>query len=592
MRKLEENLEKNELLSDEFKTLARKSFQEMFDMLGREGFKKWVRLQTISKDVKTLIYEWADSEEMDNDRKSGDYDPPKNKIRISNGITSPKEILGVSKHEDFHFFTRNGDLMFLSTYLNEGATEYLKHLTEGADEEYGYKENVEVITFLREFMGDSIIQTYLEGKKKYFLNDLHDILKEEIKIEDEREEEIYDFFDCLNERHAYLRGWEELYEEEEVDHTAQKINDFFRKIILCKFRQMAKNRMFNRNGHFDEELAKEMISKKLKNVRFVGEEYDWMEKSEIASYVLEEMMGKIILDIEKNYNPKSYTMLRCEFEKSFQKRAGEDRYSINEVFLNSFEGKTQMSMIEFSDYITKLASEFNIPQDKLKELCEEYAFKCFKDQTKVEQVYDLIVGNIPGNAAVFNLLSKQATSTEPQFRKIGDSEYVEQKDGQFLYLKIDDDGTMHEETDLSKVKDIFVIGDNLQSIRLINREDDYKDLGILDEQKFQQVEMVHQMTEQIIYQENVDLENVVKDMNVLIEDSQFLSKLTETALHKRTKLQVMDLINVLTKEELKQVADDIYDEAVLDSGIRGVEHKQELEEYYERLWDYEHKEER
>lgn len=594
MKKWEENLEKNEHLSDEFKKLAKQSFQEMFDMLGREGFKKWVRLQTISKDVKSLIYEWADKEEMLEKWRSGDYNKFENKIRISEDITSPKEILGVSKHEDFHFFTRHGDLQDLSTYLNEGVTEYLKHLTEDANEEYSYEENVEVVTFLREFMGDSIIQTYLEGKRKYFLNDLHDILKEEIETENEREEEIYDFFDCLDERHRYLYDKEEFYEED----TEEKINNFFRKIILCKFKQMAKDRMFNRNGSFDEELVKEAIDEKLRNVRFVGQEYDWMGKSEIANYVLEEMTGKIILVAEKNYNPKAAIGLFCEFEKYFQERGGKERYSNDEVFSNVFEGKKQMSIIEFSDFISKLASEFNIPQDELRELCKKHAFQCFGDNfryfdpsQKVEKVYDLIADNIPRNGAVFNLLSKEATSTEPQFRKIGDSEYVEQRDEQFVYLKINDDGTIYEETDLSKVKDIFTVHDTLESVRLVNREDDYRGLGILNEQKFQQVEMVHQMTNQILYQENVDLENVIKNMNVLIEDSQFLSQLTQTALQKRTRLQVMDLINVLTKEELEQVSNEIYDKAVLDSGIKDIEQEQELKEFYKRLYEYKNNEE-
>ena len=95
------------------------------------------------------------------------------------------------------------------------------------------------------------------------------------------------------------------------------------------------------------------------------------------------------------------------------------------------------------------------------------------------------------------------------------------------------------------------------------------------------------MTNQILYQENVDLEDVVKNINVLIEDSQFLSQLTETALQKRTRLQVMDLINVLTKEELKQVSNEIYDELILNSGIKDIEQEQELNEYYKRLYEYE-----
>lgn len=484
MGKFEENLEKNNQISDEFKKIAKQSFKEILDMLGREGFKKWIKMQTISRDVKSLIYKWADGnelEELESRGRSGDYNQFENKIRISKKITSPKEILGVSKHEDFHFFTRHGELRLISTYLDEGVTEYLKHLTEDADEHYTYKENVEVITFLREFMGDSIIQTYLEGKRKYFLNDLHNILGEELKSEDEREEEMNYFFDALEDRHDYL--YEKSYEYDEFENT-EKINNFFRKIILYKFRQMAKDRMFNRDGCVDEELAKEIISQKLKNARFVGIEYTGMNQSEIASYVLDEMTDKILLEVEQNYNPKSKAKLYYEFEKSFQERVGEDRYPIDEVFSEVFKEKTQMSIIEFSDCISKLGSEFNLPLNKLEELCQKYAFECFENPKNVQDVYALISSNIPRNNAVFDLLAKEITSTEPKFRKIGDSEYVEQRDDKFVYLKIDDDGTVHEETNLSKVKDIFVIHGSLESIRLVNREDDYRELGILDENVF------------------------------------------------------------------------------------------------------------
>ena len=111
----------------------------MFDMLGREGFKKWVKMQTILEDVKSLVYEWADKEEMLETGRNGSYNRFENKIRIRRDGTSPKTILGVSKHECFHFFTRRGEL--LSLYLSEGATGYLKHLTEDEKESYSYKEN-------------------------------------------------------------------------------------------------------------------------------------------------------------------------------------------------------------------------------------------------------------------------------------------------------------------------------------------------------------------------------------------------------------------------------------------------------------------
>lgn len=64
MKKFEENLENNSQISDEFKEIARQAFSELLEMLGQEGFEKWLKIQSITKDVKTLLYEWADSEEM------------------------------------------------------------------------------------------------------------------------------------------------------------------------------------------------------------------------------------------------------------------------------------------------------------------------------------------------------------------------------------------------------------------------------------------------------------------------------------------------------------------------------------------------
>ena len=592
MGKFEENLERNENISPEFKELAKQSFQEVFDMLGREGLKKWVKMQTISKDVKSLIYKWADSEEMGGNTVSGDYNSTLNRIRISQGLNSRKAILGVVKHEGLHFFSRKGYLQRRATYLDEGVTEYLKYLSEKTDEGYTYKENVEVVQFLRGLIGDSIIQTYLTGKEKYFFNDLQSILSEDIKNEMEREDAIEEFIDCLENRHDELCAKQErlanlfsgyetendyLESEESYEENAQKINEFLEKIILCKFKQMAKSREFNRNGRLDEELAKTIIKEKLKNARFVGAEYDFMDnKEDISNHITEIMMDKTLYEIKENCNPKVKINFYWEDVKVLLPKL----YSVKDIYSMIFNSKENVSKITFYDYLIKISSEISLPQSEMKELCGKYG---------VEKIYEIITNNIPRNLGVFNLLSREYTSTESHFRKVGDSEYVEQRDGKFVYLKINDDGTIQEEADLSKVKDIFKIGDTLESIRLINQEDDYRELGVMNEQQFQYAEMVHQMIQSILYQKDVDLENIVKDMNVVIEDAQFLSKITKTALQKRTRLQVMNWINTLTKEELEQVAGEIYDEAVMNSGIRDIEQKEELEEYYNRLYDYEHK---
>lgn len=520
----------------------------------------------------------------------GSYNSWINKIRISKGINSRKTILGVAKHEGLHFFTRFGYLQVSCPYLDEGCTEYLKHLSESPEDKYSYREQVEAIEFLRSLLGNSIIQTYLTSKGKHFLDDLNNVLSEKIKSEDRRKIEIEEFMDHLDDRHYELRRREKylsnfftenevesdesiVESEEDVEKNDEAINEFLQKLILCKFAQMARTRKFNKNGKVDEEFAKSVIKEKLKNAIFVGGEFDFYEnKTERANLIIEIMMEKILYEIRENRNPKVKVNTYFEHKK---KMCSFGIFSIDEIYSIIFDSKDNMSMITFWDYLIKAHEELGLPSE---EICEKYGAKKF---------FKLILSNSSRNLAVFNLLAKEITSEESHFRKIGDSEYVEQRDGAFVYLKINDDGTIQEETDLSKVKNIFKIGDDLESIRLVNREDDYRELGILGEEQFQQVEMVHQMIQSILYQKNVDVENIVKDINIIIQDSKFLSRLVETTLKKRTRLQVMDWINTLTKEEMQQVLEQIYDEAVISSGIREIEQKQELDEFIKNMYDYE-----
>ena len=284
-------------------------------------------------------------------------------------------------------------------------------------------------------------------------------------------------------------------------------------------------------------------------------------------------MDKILYGIRKNCNPK---IVVNDYGKKSKKLCDYEMCSIEEIYTQIFESRGKISTTRFYDYLIRVSSELGLPSEQI---CKEY---------NTERICKIISNNSTRNIAIFDLLAKEFTSVESRFRKIGDSEYVEQRDGAFVYLKINDDGTIEEETDMRKFKDIFRIGESLESIRLVNREDDYKDLGILGEEQFQQVEMVYQMLQSILYQKDVDVESEVKDMNFIIQDTKFLRNLVETVLRKRTRLQVMDWINVLTEDEMNQVLEQIYDEAVNTSGIGKIEQLQELKEYSENLFDYEY----
>ena len=586
MSKLEENLMANELISDEFKQIARQAFKEMLDMLKKEGFMKWLRMQAISEDVKTLLIEWANEEEVEGKHGvAGIYNENTNKISIKKrNDYSKRDIIGIAKHEGFHFFTRHSPMCI---YLKEGVTEYLKRLSKQSkqvNEMDSYDENVKMVIFLREFIGDSIIKSYLTGKKEYFLNDLNQILSEKIKEDKSRDEFLIDFFYLLDERHDQLYG-DNTTNKEEVN---EKIVDSLKEIIICKFIQMAKQRYFNKDGIVDENFVQEIINKKLHILN---------EIIESGGLNFEEELSQTILfEIKRNCNPKAKTKDIIYSQKLLNTILREE-HPITKIFEDLFYGESaivfdfsdEMSILELCDYISKLATEFNIPKDELKTICNKYIYGGIIDNPLFEEeskMYDLIVSNTTRNSAVFDLLSSNVTRKESLYRKISDSEYVEDRDGKFVYIKINDDGTVYEQNDLSKVKHIFTIKDSLESIRVVGKEDDYKELGIFNEKQFQQIEIVHTLINKIMYEDSIDIESITKDINLIVKQPNFLRLIIETAIHKRTKLQILKCVNALTEEEIEETMNYLYDEAMLQSGLGDIEQKYELDSFYEELGKY------
>ena len=607
MRKVVENILQNEQISDRTKELLKEDFEKMFALLDKKGFTKWVKFQRLAEDAKTLVVD-EEGDATLNPNHSGEYNEWLNKIILrKKDFSDKKEISEVSTHESYHLFSR---FSTLPTYIKEGVTQYLTALTNGTEKENNkYKENTQFIAFLTSFLGDSVIKSYFTGNIKYFEKDLHNLLSEEVYSSEERDKIIENFFynlDRVHETEVFQEYEEQQAEDDIIDLNSDKLNEVMSTLIGCKFKQMARNRCFNKDGKVDKDLVVQAINEKLKYYQPFEEIGLFSETKDDGIFEndekdLEYMVDNLFPMIERNYNPKMPCKNDIDKVKYFQENY---KLSDKEVykFFNIDKMIGTMSIIEFSDYVTNIASKFNIPEDELKELNKKYLFRCLDiDTVKLnretnlyeeidsrEDIYDIIIENVPRNKAVFDLLSSEVTSTESKFRKIGDSEYVEQRDGEFVYLKFEEDGSITEEKDLSKVKDIFKIGDSLESIRLIKSEDDYKDLGILGEEQFQQVEMVHQLTQKMLYQDNIDLEECTRNMNLIIKDSKFLERITDSVLQKRARKQVMDLINVVTKEEIKDIMYQIYDNARGESGIEDIKREEDFKEFNKNLYDYEY----
>lgn len=548
-------IDKNDKITTDFKKIAKECFSSIFETLGKNNFIRWVHTREFSEDVKELIFDWMTEEEKEKYLTWDGYakkDSPEIKIR------KPKSAINTSTHEFYHLITRHSKRFGI--YINEGMTEYLKKMTLKENPiSYSYDsyvENVHMVEFLHKMLGDSLIKAYLLGKDKSFDKKFAETIatnKDELQ---EAQEEIDNFYKALDKRHGILHS-ETKEETEEVDkrkldETTKEIKNMIRKIILGKTHQMAQDFEFYKDG----KITNWCVVVEWINSIPIGNSFNLEEKYNL----LRESIGTIIDDShllvgldKEEANDKKNEILNSSIsternadgkisniifnQKIMEQLNGESKDVAYKIFQKSFEKSENVSLMDFVDETLKIAEHIKPSKRELKALISQYAISTFGEKVDVVLIDQIVKSNLDRYQELYDEEKNRKRNTiESQYRKIDDNSYIEKRDNQYFYLKIDKDGKITETeirdnyrsydsktgqaTVVSKIKQfqetekeeikrrVYRISEgskeidisfqnNLESLQIYGKEDRYKELGVMDSKEFRKIEMITPLLQEI-----------------------------------------------------------------------------------------------
>lgn len=519
----EEIIDKNNKITNDFKKIAKECFSSIFETLGKNNFIRWVHTRELSEDVKNLIFDWMSEEEKENHSSWDGFakkDSPEIKIR------SPKSAINTSTHEFYHLITRSSKSFGI--YINEGMTEYLKKMTLKENPiSYSYDsyvENVHMVEFLHKMLGDSLIKAYLLGKDESFDKKFAEIIAANKDELPKAQEEINDFYNALDKRHEILHSKtkeEKEADKHELDETTKEIKNMIKRIILGKTHQMAQDLEFYKDGKITNlGIVAEWI-----NSIPIGNSFDLEEKYNL----LKESIGTIIDDShllvgldKKEANDKKNEILKSSIlternadgkisniifsKKIMEQLYGEGKDVASKIFQKSFENAENVSLMDFVDKTLKIAEHIKPSQRELEALISQYAISIFGEKADVVLIDNIVKSNLGRYQELYDEEKDREKNTiESQYRKIDDNSYIEKRDNQYFYLKIDKNGKIAETEIIGRPykinegsKEIDISFKNgLESLQIYGKEDKYKELGVMDSKEFRRIEMINPLLKEM-----------------------------------------------------------------------------------------------
>lgn len=554
-------IDKNDKISNDLKELTKECFSAIWDELAEKCFTRWVHDKTVSQEVQKIIIDFMTEEQKEERPRSGGFSvnkPFDPEIRIKDN--KDNDVKRVQIHELYHFFTR--DAKRFNVYLNEGLTEYMAQntLEKGEARYVSYLENVEMVKFLHNILGDSLIKAYLLGKDKSFDEKFLDI----IDI-DNKQEELESFYNTLSKRHKLLYPIDkteilvaqEKQEErkKELAANTQEVKKMVKKIVLGKVNQKARNLEFIQDGKFMDlnyiddlineipsafkldsteliELRTEAVSIIIKNSHLlVG-----LNKEEQKSKLDDIIFNKLQLNQSE----------KIDYDKELQELNEEEKGNISKIFELSFKGKENISIIDFVDKTLNIVQHYNVAQRELKSLIAQYTIEVFKGNVDIPLIYDLVQNNIQNYEESYKMEEQRKRDTiDSKYRKIADNAYIEQRDNQNFYIQVEKDGKISE-INLQRnldfingirverlnderfdkiVRDIhleegdkkrkiykagelyFSIRDGLEDVKVHNQPDTYIDYGIMSLKDLRTDMLVSPILEQISLKDYYEINN-------------------------------------------------------------------------------------
>ena len=480
----ESSIDKNGRINNDLKQIVKDCFSNIFEMLGKKNFKRWVHTRELSEDVKSLIVDYMSEEEEKERPGAAGFAQSNNtiKIREKKGQIITK---GIATHEIYHIMTKYSRPFGI--YIDEGMTEYLKGMSteEGAKT---YSENVRMVKFLHQMLGDSIVKAYLLGKDDDFDKSFAD------KIGLDSTDEIKKFYNILDKRHKLLYP---VTEDEINKHNAEKekieqelvasklaVKNMIRKIIIGKARHLAQNLEFYQDGNFGYNGSLGIIEEWIKQIP-EDFKFDFQEKYELEHEALgeifehshllvglegkakeqkkEELISKILF-ARKDKNGH-ITQVNTSYRNT-EKFNQENQDLASKIFQKSFENCGDISIIDFIDKTLKIISHINPSERQVNALISEYAIKMFGEKADITLIDSLVKENLDRYKSLFDIeKQREADTVESSYRKIDDTSYIEKRDNQYFYVKILEDGT-YVEAEMEFTGGSYFDSDSKQNIRI------------------------------------------------------------------------------------------------------------------------------
>lgn len=489
-KRIENSIDSNANLSEEFKKISKACFGRIFDMLGKRNFIRWIDTRELSDRIKELVIESMTSDEEKKEPTIGGYySRGKNKITLRL-YDNKKTIEDTATHEKFHFITDKKETF--NTFIDEGLTEYMKSMAEG--KATAYISNVVTVKFLHKVFGDSLIKAYLLGTPYDFNKKFASlIVGENPNKMKEGLAEVNRFYNNLEKFHAYnyaklrVSAITDQNKSEEPDEETRKllkdlqkkeeaakavkddITAMFNKIVVAKISKMASNLEFYREGKLDLKYAMETVQGlieympirefeddfykaehlKYETIRLAAREiiknshlvaYDGPEEKENKITRLSEV---IIPTIEFLGNQIIRRPAVFDNDEPLFSKENDD---IIPKLLHTLTSEPNLDIITYLERLAIIQDKFGISEQSMEYILAKHNTDKFGNSPILGNINTSIIKNFP----MFRRLSelereREKDSIESLYSEIDLNRFIEKRDNQKFYIEFGENGEIYEE---------------------------------------------------------------------------------------------------------------------------------------------------
>lgn len=484
---IDKMVNENNIIQDEkLRNLMHDTFDNIFKYLGKENFLRWINMRNLSDRIKKLSIEEFSTEDKDKHTTwNGFYTLGTDRIKLRD-----TNDLNVNIHETYHFITDVNERF--PTFINEGLTEYL-NMNTLAGSRSGYTLNVNVVKFLHNVLGDSLIKAYLTGNissdKKfelYFSSYVSNDGKPDLQA-------LQDFYKKLDTIHNL-----KFNSKEKNDETAkQRLNlafkdaeEYLQNIASNYIAKKAQNLDYYSFGKLDFSAIKRDIQKINTLLRPCCSSGDYLNiENNITRRALSSIIenSPLIVGCDNKDELISSVIGQIFREAQVKDERGVthtiprhiDENKANELFNNrqsvgmdlaklkldnnvdiSKDGK--FDIIEFIRQVGNIEYATDMTKTELDTILGNYILQNCPNGVDVKRIESIVKDNLNLIKNLYDIkYDREKHTIESIYFKLDDNKYLEKRDGKQFLVTIDPNGEIHDKPyniDIDRIYSITSVG--------------------------------------------------------------------------------------------------------------------------------------